>query len=83
VTPRSRNEGVEIEGGEADRRIRVRVSAPPADGKANDAVVALLAARLGVAGRAVRVVGGATARQKWIEVDGLGEEEAWRRLEAK
>ena len=60
----------------------MRVTAAPEDGKANDAVVALLAERLGVPRRAVRVAGGASSRVKWIEVDGLEEAELWRRLEA-
>jgi uncharacterized protein (TIGR00251 family) len=68
-------------GGSGEASIRVRVTAPPEDGKANDAVVALLAKRLGVPRRAVRVVSGATSRVKWLEVEGLDEEELWRRLE--
>lgn len=82
VTPRSRKEGVDIERGAEGSRIRVRVGAPPTDGRANDAVIALMAQRLGLPRRALRVAGGAASRHKWIEVDGLEEEELWRRLEA-
>ena len=83
VTPRSRKEGVEIERGAGGTRIRVRVGAPPTDGRANDAVIELLAARLGLPRRAVRVAGGSTSRYKWIEVDGLEEGDLWRRLESE
>jgi uncharacterized protein (TIGR00251 family) len=83
VAPRSRRDEVVVERAAGERRIRVRVTAPPADGRANDAVVALLAARLGVARRSLRVAGGETSRVKWIEAEGLAEEELWRRLEAE
>ena len=47
------------------------VTAPPVDGRANEALTRLLAARLGVANGAVEVVGGHTARRKLVAVDGL------------
>jgi uncharacterized protein YggU (UPF0235/DUF167 family) len=46
----------------------VRVTAPPVDGKANDAVVALLAKALGTARGAVQVVHGASASTKRVSV---------------
>ena len=63
--------------------IRVRVIAAPEDGKANEAVLALLGRRLGLPRGSIRIVGGAASRIKWIEADGLEEAEFWRRLEAK
>lgn len=80
VTPKSREEGIE-----ASRRegaIRVRVTAAPEDGRANDAVIRLLAKRLGVARGAIRIAGGAASRRKWVEIDGMEEADLWRRLEA-
>jgi uncharacterized protein (TIGR00251 family) len=56
--------------------IRIRVAAPPVDDAANDALTALIADRLGVAKRCVRVVAGRTSRRKVIEVEGLGAEAA-------
>ena len=50
--------------------MNVRVSAPPEDGKANAALIALLAKRLRVAKSTVRIVSGKTARFKMIEVEG-------------
>jgi len=66
VTPRSSREA--IEGFDADGVLRVRVSAPPADGAANAAVAKLLAKALGLPGRDVVLVAGATARQKTFEI---------------
>jgi len=48
----------------------VRVAAVPADGKANAAVCRVVADALGVPKRAVRVVAGASARVKTLEVEG-------------
>jgi len=60
--------------------IRVRLAAPPVDGAANDELVRFLAERLGVARRAVRIVGGATARRKVVEIDGVALDGARRAL---
>ena len=54
--------------------LRVRVSAPPVEGAANQALLRLLAEELGVARRDVRLVAGAAGRQKLVVVDGLGSE---------
>jgi uncharacterized protein (TIGR00251 family) len=48
----------------------VRVRAPAADGKANDAVIRVLADAFGVTARDVRLVTGHTSRSKTVEVDG-------------
>ena len=60
---------------------KVRVSAAPERGRANDAVVELLAERLGVPRASLTVVSGHTARDKVVELRGLGAAEAERRLE--
>jgi uncharacterized protein (TIGR00251 family) len=59
--------------------IRVRLAAPPVEGAANDALVALLAEALGVRQRDVRIVSGHASRSKVVEVDGVAAE-AVRRL---
>lgn len=59
---------------------KVRVAAPPEGGKANDAVVALLAETLDVARRDVEIVSGHGARDKIVALAGLGPEEIERRL---
>lgn len=63
-----------------DDALRVRVTAPPVDGQANAALVALLAQRLDVRKADVKVVAGQTGRIKWVEVVGLTPEEVVRRL---
>ena len=65
VTPRASANAV---AGERDGVLLVRVTAPPVEGKANDAVVALLAKALGTPQGAVQVVRGATSRTKRISV---------------
>jgi uncharacterized protein len=49
----------------------VRVNAPPVDGRANDALCRLIAARAGVAASRVSVVRGAKARDKVVRVEGV------------
>ncbi|WP_029032708.1 DUF167 domain-containing protein [Salinarimonas rosea] len=49
--------------------LRVAVTAPPEDGKANAAVIALLAAALGLPRSALAIVRGETARTKTIRID--------------
>ena len=77
VQPRSSRPGV---GGVHGGALKVRVHAPPVDGAANDAVIAVLADALGVARGAVRLVSGEHARSKVVEVDGLTEREVRARL---
>lgn len=51
-------------------RLRVVVSAPPTDGKANRAVVALLAEVFGVPPSAVTILRGETGRKKTVRIEG-------------
>jgi len=60
--------------------LRVRVTAPPADGAANEAVRALLAGRLGCARSRVEIVRGHTARTKVVRISGVSVDEAAARL---
>ncbi|MGD8207243.1 MAG: DUF167 family protein [Thiohalocapsa sp.] len=50
-------------------RLRVRLRAPPVDGKANDALIRLLARSFGVPRRQVQIVGGTQARDKLVRID--------------
>jgi len=68
VQPRaSRSEIV----GEYNGAIKIRLSAPPVDGAANDALVDLLAGELSVARRNVTIVSGTSSRSKTVEVAGI------------
>jgi uncharacterized protein (TIGR00251 family) len=58
-----------------DGSLRIRLAAPPVDGAANEALIELLADRLRVAKRDVRIVSGLTARRKVVEVDGVTPEQ--------
>ncbi len=53
--------------------LRVSVTAPPEKGKANQALIALLAKQLGVAKSAISLQSGETSRQKLLEVQGDAE----------
>jgi uncharacterized protein (TIGR00251 family) len=60
---------------------KVRVSAAPERGRANEAVIGLLARQLGINREAVSVVSGHAARDKVVELRGLGRIEVDRKLE--
>ncbi len=61
---------------------KLAVTAPPEDGRANEAVVELVAGLLGVKRRQVTVARGQSSRGKQLEVTGLDADEAARRLAA-
>ena len=63
---RCRDEGIaDVAGG----ALRVRVNAPPVEGKANKRLLAVLADAFGVAKSRVRLVHGARSRHKWIRIE--------------
>ena len=57
--------------GVRDGALLVRLSAPPIDGQANDALIVLVARTLDVPRRAVSIVSGERARRKRLRIDGL------------
>jgi uncharacterized protein len=59
---------------------KVRVAAAPERGKANDAVLELLARVLSVPRRSIQLVSGLTGRDKIVELAGLAPDEIDRRL---
>jgi uncharacterized protein YggU (UPF0235/DUF167 family) len=65
VTPRARKPGISREGAV----IRIAVTAPPEDGRANAAVAEALAHALGVAKTRLVLLRGATARDKLFRLD--------------
>ena len=48
--------------------LKIRIAAPPVEGKANAALTAFVARALGVPGRAVSIVNGETSREKLLLV---------------
>ena len=63
-------------------QLEVSVTAPPDKGKANDAVIEVLADGLDLPKSAIALVRGHTSTQKLIEITGLAEGEVLRRLGA-
>ena len=69
VTPQaSRNL---IEGWTEGGALRVRVTPAPTDGKANAAVIAVVAKALGLAPSSITLVSGAASRTKLLAIDGM------------
>ena len=66
--------------GVADNRLRLRIAAPPHEGRANEALVRFVAGLLGVAPRDVRLLAGAASRRKTLRVAGVSLEHAQRVL---
>lgn len=79
VVPGSRNNRVVGRHGDG---FKVQVSARPEGGKANRAVVELLARALGVKGAHVTIVRGHGHPRKTVEIAGLDQAEAEARLDA-
>jgi uncharacterized protein (TIGR00251 family) len=75
VVPGASRSGV---GGLHGGALRVRVTAPPQGGRANEAVAALVATALG--GRRGSVVSGSTSRRKRVLVEGVTAAAAAERL---
>jgi uncharacterized protein (TIGR00251 family) len=57
-----------------DGVVVVRVTAPPLDGRANEAVCEVIATLAGVPTRRVSVVRGGRSREKLVRVEGVGDE---------
>lgn len=73
VTPRGGRDAVDGWTTDAEGRplLKIRVRAPPADGAANAAVLAVIARALGLPKSALSLAAGASARVKQVEVRGL------------
>ena len=79
LQPRGRRN--EIVGTRADAFL-VRVTAPPVDGRANEALCRLIAAATGFAPSRVTVVRGLTSRDKLVRVEGVDDADLRRALQA-
>jgi len=77
IQPRaSKNEAVALE----DGGIKIRLTAPPVDGAANEALVKFFSDALSIAKSRVEIVSGHTSREKVVRIEGIGEEDARRLL---
>jgi uncharacterized protein len=72
LQPRARRDEILGERGGA---LLVRLTAPPVEGRANEALCRLLARRLGVAPTSVTLIRGARSRDKVVRVEGLSSAE--------
>ena len=72
LQPRARRNEI---AGERGGAVLVRVTAPPVDGRANDALRKLVAKRAGVAAGRVALVRGERSREKVLRVEGVDERE--------
>lgn len=55
--------------GQHGDRLKIRITAPPVDGKANAHLIAFLATQFGVAKQAVSIVSGDSGRQKTVRIE--------------
>lgn len=64
-----------------DGALKLRVAAPPVDGRANEALQRWLAEQLGVPASRVKLVSGASSRRKTLHIAGLDSAQAHARLQ--
>ncbi len=74
----SRNEVVGFEG----ELLRVKLTAPPVEGKANKALIALLADALRISKSGIEIIGGQSARLKLLDIPDLDAGEIRSRLQS-
>jgi uncharacterized protein (TIGR00251 family) len=77
VIPRAGQSGL---AGERDGRLLVRLSAPPVEGAANQALIDLFSKIFDRPRRSIRIVSGEKSRSKRIAIDGLTAAEALARV---
>jgi uncharacterized protein (TIGR00251 family) len=56
----------------AEGTLKLKVQAPPEEGRANRAVIELLAKHFGVSKRAIRLLSGERSREKRVSIEGIG-----------
>lgn len=66
-----------------DGTLKIRLTAPPVDGAANEALVRFLADALSVSKSQVEIVSGHTSRLKFVRISGIDEEGARRVLNSR
>ncbi len=77
IQPRaSRNEMVRMEGG----GLKIRLTAPPVDGTANEALIRFLADTFSVSKSRVEIVSGHASRDKIVRISGMSPAEVERLL---
>jgi uncharacterized protein (TIGR00251 family) len=77
VQPRASTNGIVGLQGDA---LKIRLTAPPVEGAANDALLRLLSDTFGIPVRAITIVAGSSSRTKVVELDGITEDRVRRLL---
>lgn len=77
VQPRAKKNAITGEIGDA---LKLALTAPPVEGRANEACVEFFANLLKVPRSSVTIASGETSRRKVIRVAGLSADELWKRL---
>jgi len=80
VQPRASSNGVAGVHGDA---VKVRLTAPPVEGAANEALVLLLSDTFHIPARAVTIVTGLSSRTKIVELEGVTEDRVRQLLETR
>ncbi|MFC1736412.1 DUF167 domain-containing protein [Candidatus Hydrogenedentota bacterium] len=78
VAPRARTSEVT---GVEDGAVKMKLNAPPVEGKANKALIAFMAELFGVRKSAVRIARGDKSRHKLVKIAGISEATAREKLE--
>ncbi len=76
VIPRSSKNMIEWN----DGALKIHLTAPPVDGAANTALIALLAERLAVRKRDIQIVHGLSGRSKIVEITGISAAEIEKKI---
>ncbi|SEG02330.1 hypothetical protein SAMN05421819_1721 [Bryocella elongata] len=77
IQPGAKREGVVGAYGDA---LKIAIAAPAVDGKANEALIRLLASLLGIVRARIEIVSGQTSRSKVVRIEGLSTQEVLRAL---
>jgi uncharacterized protein (TIGR00251 family) len=79
IQPRASRNGMTIT---EDGALKIRLTAPPVDGAANEALIKFLAEALSISRSRVEIVAGQTSRQKVVRIAGISIENVQRLLNA-
>ena len=75
VQPRASSDAIAGIHGDA---LKIRLTAPPVDGAANERLVNFLADIFAVPRRAIKILAGETSRSKIVEIEGVTERDVYR-----
>lgn len=80
VVPRSSKIAIVVQG---KNSYKVKLTSPPVDGAANEQLIKVLAGKLSVSKGSIEIISGEHGRRKVVQISGLDEAEAGRRLVAQ